>query len=198
MRKQIVTLLITAPALALAACGDNDTVSTTTTNDLAMTDGMTGTDYAAPGANDAMMADAAALPADQFIATAAASDAYEIAAGELAQEKATTQELRDFGQQMVRDHTTSTENLKQAAGEAGMTVGAPEMSQEQRDNLEALRNATGEAFDTEYRTQQLAAHEKALSMLRAYAQGGDVAQIKSFASNTAPVVEGHLNMLRGN
>ena len=193
MKSQILMLAVSLPALALAACGEPET--TTTTEDLAVTDMGVANDGAMMD-DGAMMGDAAAMNADQFITNISASDAYEIAAGQLAQEKATSQPLRDFGAKMVEDHRASTNNLMQAASEAGMTVGEPQMTAEQQANLEALRSATGSEFDSAYESQQVAAHEQALSMLRSYADGGDVPALRTFASNTAPVVEGHLNMIR--
>ena len=73
----------------------------------------------------------------------------------------------------------------------------PAMTPEQQGNLDALRAASGEAFDTAYKTQQVAAHEKALSALQGYAASGDMPEIKSWASTTAPIVQGHLEMIRG-
>lgn len=181
---KIKFLLASTAALALAACGD-------ATDDAVPADDMA----AAPMPHD-LTADAA-MPttAQEFAAMQASSDAYEIEAGRMAQENATDQAVKDFGAMMVEDHTTSTANLKTAAGQAeGVTV-TPQMTTEQQSNLDALRNA-GENFDRVYMQQQVAAHEKALGMLRNYAAGGDSQPLQQFATQTATVVEGHLERAR--
>ena len=62
-------------------------------------------------------------------------------------------------------------------------------------DLDALRDA-GDNFDQVYLEQQAAAHEKALNMLRNYAESGDTPALQQFASQTAGVVEGHLEEVR--
>jgi putative membrane protein len=96
---------------------------------------------------------------------------------------------------MVKDHSTSTANLKTAAAQvSGVTVN-PQMTALQQNNLDALRNA-GDTFDTVYAQQQVSAHEQALSLLQDYAANGDAAPLKTFAGDTATVVEGHLTKAR--
>ncbi|MHA6719038.1 DUF4142 domain-containing protein [Sphingomonas sp. RS6] len=185
-----------APALVLAACGGNDATTVDTMNN---TDMVTNLPAGEAMNDNAMGNDAAmAMSGQQFADMMAASDAYEIEAGKLAQQKATTDELKDFGREMVEDHSDSTEKLKAAAAQATPAITpAPAMNAEQEANLEALRSATGSAFDTAYKTQQTAAHEKALTALRAYAANGDVAPLKTFASGAADTVSEHYDEIRG-
>lgn len=179
-------LLTVAGAAALAACGsepEEAVVDTTTT----------ATETVTPAVNaDAVMPGSP----QEFVTMTAASDMYEIEAANLAQENGTSQEVKDFAAMMIEDHNTSTENLKAAAAEAqpALTV-EPALTPEHESNLEALRNA-GENFDTVYAQQQVAAHEKTLNMLRSYAETGEVEPLQTFASNTADVVEGHLEQAR--
>lgn len=177
-------LLVTAAgALALAACGSPS--NETAPDETLATDTATPTETAAP----------AITMAQPFVDAASASDAYEIEAGRLAQTMGTSQKVKDFGAMMVKDHTTSTTNLKAAAAQAaGVTVNA-QMTALQQNDLDTLRNA-GATFDTVYAQQQVAAHEQALSLLRDYAASGDSAPLKTFASNTVTVVEGHLAKAR--
>ncbi len=191
-----------APMLALGACGgttdtgvDNGVMATNDT----MTDGsMMGgamADNAMMGDN-AMMADANASPDQRFANTVGASDYYEVEAGKLAQSKATSQGLKDFGAMMVEQHTASTEKLRAALATASPAiVPNPELNAEQEANLAALRNAEGVAFDTLYKTQQVAAHEKALATLKDYAANGDVRPLTAFATQTESVVQTHLDRI---
>lgn len=185
------SLLITAAAaLTLSACNNTaeDTTADTTASDSAMTEPATVNPDATPDA-------ATPTTAQAFVDMASASDMYEIEAGKLAQQMGKSQAVKDFGAMMVTDHTKSTTELKTAAGKAdGVTVN-PKLTAKQQSDLDALKNA-GDNFDATYKQQQVAAHEMALSMLQGYAQSGDNADLKAFASKTAPVVEGHLTKAR--
>jgi putative membrane protein len=129
-----------------------------------------------------------------FVDTAAASDMYEIEAARIAQEKAQGDQVKQFAQMMIDDHTTSSQNLQSAAGQvSGVTV-APRMTAMHQQMLTELRNTGTEAFDGVYKRQQIEAHQQTLNALQNYAQSGTEAPLKSFAASTAPVVEMHLGM----
>ena len=179
-------VLAASAALGLAACGDGAQDADMAAENAAADQ----TSVAENVADPDMPTDAQGLVTAQ-----AASDLYEIEAGRMAQENAANEAVREFGAMMVEDHTTSTENLKTALQQVeGVTVN-PQMTAEQRAHLDALREA-GDNFDSVYIEQQVAAHEKALGMLRNYAEGGDNPSLQQFAGNTADVVEGHLEQAR--
>lgn len=183
-----------APALALAACGGNETTTTTNT-----TDNISAMDVPADAnmADNMAMADAALSPAQKFANDVGASDYYEIEAGKLAQEKAQAKGLKDFGKLMVEHHTASTDKLKAAGAKASPAITPnPALTAGQEANLAALRATDGAAFDAAYKTQQVAAHEKALAAVKAYAATGDVPELKKFASDAEKIVEAHLKKIR--
>jgi putative membrane protein len=183
-----------APALALAACGGNETTTTNT-----ITDNISAMDVPADAnmADNMAMADAALSPAQKFANDVGASDYYEIEAGKLAQEKAQAKGLKDFGKLMVEHHTASTDKLKAAGAKASPAITPnPALTAEQEAHLAALRAADGAAFDAAYKTQQVAAHEKALAAVKAYAATGDVPELKKFASDAEKIVEAHLKKIR--
>ncbi|MGN7998589.1 DUF4142 domain-containing protein [Sphingomonas sp. 22176] len=203
MMKKHLLILSAAPIFALAACGGNSNGGTD-----AMNSGDTvtnvpagetmGDNMGAMNGMDGNAMAAAPMTGQDFANTVAASDAYEIAAGKLAQQKATASDLKSFGKQMVEDHTKSTAMLKAAAGKASPAITpAPAMTDEQQANLKTLESATGSQFDTAYKSQQVAAHQKALAAVQAYANAGDVAQLRDFAKDAAPVISKHYDMIKG-
>jgi putative membrane protein len=185
MKTRLSIVPAAALALALAACGSQDEAADATlTEDTA----------AAPDA------DAAAAPDPStpqgFVATQASSDMYEIEAGRLAQEMGQSDEVKEFGAMMVEDHTNSSAKLKTAVEQAGAGVTVPTaMLPKHQQNLDALRNA-GTNFDSVYAQQQVMAHQEALALLQGQAQTGTVDSLKAFASETAPIVETHLEHAR--
>lgn len=188
------------PAFALGACGGSEPV--TTVDNVVATDTIIPENSidanAATGTGINAATGAAVMTGQAFADTAGASDAYEVAAGKLAQQKATTQALKDFGGMMVTAHTESTEKLKAAGAKAAPTITPnPKLSAEQEANLATLRDATGADFDTAYKAQQVTAHQKALAAVQDYAANGTVPELKAFAGEIAPIVQQHLDKIKG-
>ena len=58
----------------------------------------------------------------QFITAAAADSMKEIELGRLAQQRGTSQEVKNFGMKMVDDHSKASERLKAIAPSQGVTL----------------------------------------------------------------------------
>jgi len=188
-------ILAVAVLALLAGCGKSERASEV----------VVGNQVAAPAIDDgtsetpvANETEAAPKPAAQrFVDAIAASDAFEIASAKLALDKSKTPRIRSFAEQMVRDHSESTRELKAII--AGLSPpltpnAAPPAAQEA--DLGVLKELPAPAFDEAYLTQQSTAHENALMTLDAYAEHGDIAALRDFAAKTGKVVRGHIDMLR--
>lgn len=189
-----ILLIPASAALALAACGSGttDTAPTDAASDMSLMDDATAVADAPVTAEDA----AAPKGAQAFAESMANGDMFEIESSKLAATMSKNQAVKDFAAMMVKDHTASSARLKAAT--AGMTPAvtlAPMLDTMQQADLAALKGA-GDTFDKLYVEKQVAAHEKALALLTAYASTGDAPALKDFAAKTAPVVEGHLKMVR--
>ncbi len=193
----ILTAAMASLAIATAGCKNSaDNPDANVSNDMMMNDGMASDMNMS---NDMTMAnDMAMAPmmASDFVATVAASDMYEIAAGKLAQTMATNEECKKFGAMLVTDHGKSSADLKTAAAAASPAVTVPTtMPAELQAKIDALKAAKGADFDKLFIEQQKEGHQKALDALKSYAAGGDQPSLKMFASKGAPVVQGHLDKL---
>jgi len=178
-------IAVSASALALAACGDSNTAN-----------------QASPSAEPAATATAPeilvpAVSGQQFANTAAASDKFEIETSRLAATKATSPEVKKFAQEMITAHTESTAKLKTAASAASPAITpAAELTPAQQQTVDNLAKKSGAEFDAEFAKTQVNAHQAALDMLKAYAATGEVPSLKAFATETVPVVTGHLEMAK--
>ncbi len=133
---------------------------------------------------------------DAFVANAAISDMYEIQAGQIAQQKGQSADVKAFGKQMVTDHTALTNAMKPLILAAGKT--APTGLDERRKGLIDNLNAAAPAdFDKVYITQQEAAHNEALTLMRGYADHGDDAGLKGGAAKALPKIKAHLEHVQG-
>lgn len=185
MKRHLLITGVALAALSLAAC-----------NKPAETEGAaTPAEQAAvpdahPAATVPTPANEAAAP--DFVAKAAASDMFEVAAAGVAAKRATDPKVKAFAQMMVKDHTKSTADLKKAIADSGQTLTPPAaLPADLQAKVDELNTVAAADFDKAYMNGQVDAHQNALNLLQRYAQDGDVAQIKAFAAATAPTVQKH-------
>ncbi len=184
-------------ALAVAGCGPK---AEKTADDAAATAGNaidTGAAIAANTVDDIKAAVAPTPTGQEFINTAARSDAFEIAAAKLAATNAAAPDVKTFAAEMIKAHTASTAKIKAAASAASPALTPdPVLTGDQSEKLADLGKLKGAAFDEAYVDGQVDAHEDALSLMQGYAKDGEVATLKTAAGEIAPVVAKHLEMVR--
>lgn len=131
-----------------------------------------------------------------FIAKAAATDAFERDAGRLAQKKSQNAEVRDFGAMMVKAHTETTDKLLALLQKDRLPKPSkdPKPDPTQAKLLTDLVNAPKGQFDRAYAHSQVVAHEMALAVMQDYAARGDNPDLKALAADSTPVVQHHLDM----
>jgi predicted outer membrane protein len=137
------------------------------------------------------IAHAADLDPAKFATAAASSDAFEIKAGQLAEQKGQQEKVKAFGKMMVEQHTQSTAALTKAAKEQGVTF-SPALPKDLQEKLNNLQGVSGPTFDAAYLSTQISAHTKAVELFTAYSKNGAGGPIKAFAQNTLPVIRTHL------
>jgi len=135
--------------------------------------------------------------APNYLATAGSSDQFEIQSGQLAQSMSQNPGVRQIGQMLVADHTSSTQQLMAAAQSAGITAPPPAMLPEHQALLQQIQSAPPGQFDMVFRDVQIQAHQQALALHQAYASGGDTPALRSAAAGIVPVVQNHLTALQG-
>lgn len=136
----------------------------------------------------------AALAADQadktFLTEAIQGNLAEIQVGKLAQQKGETQNVRQFGQMLVTDHTNANTKAESLAKNLDMTP-PTEPNAKQKETYNKLSKASGTAFDREFARAMVNDHKETIAKFRKEARGkGDVAD---FAKNTLPTLEKHLH-----
>jgi putative membrane protein len=143
--------------------------------------------------------------AEGFRRMAMMSDAFEIQSSRLALEKSRNGIVRRFAQDMVRDHSMTSQALMggaPSAGVAGMpaTTGSPAaagLDPRHAAMLQQLAAAPqGRQFDRLYGAMQRQAHSEAVALFTAYAQQGMDPNMRTFAQQTLPHLQRHLARAR--
>ncbi len=131
--------------------------------------------------------------ADQhFVQQAAMGGMAEVAAGQIAADKGANPQVKQFGQQMVTDHGKANDQLKQIATSEGLTI--PDADPKADKETARLNGLSGSKFDKQYTEMQLRDHEKTIKLFEKEANSGQDPQLKQFAQQTLPILQGHLQM----
>ena len=194
MKRALLICAAATAALSLAACGKKSDGSTdanpgqsapvNAAQDAAST-AVGATSAATVGANDT----------DAFVSNAGQSDMYEIQAGQMAEQKAASPQVKAFGKMMVTDHTAMMNEMKPLVTAAGKTPPA-DLDQRRKGLLDNLKAATGADFDKEYLKQQESAHQEALTLMQGYADHGSDAGLKAGAQKAIPKIQAHLDKVK--
>lgn len=118
----------------------------------------------------------------------------EIETGKLAQSKSQNDEVKNFAQRMIDDHTKALEDLQQVAQAKGVTLPTTPDAKH-RAMAKKLNALSGDKFDRMYMTQGgVTDHRQTHQLLeRAQARATDP-DVKQVVEQTLPVVQQHLTM----
>jgi putative membrane protein len=129
-----------------------------------------------------------------FLNAAGESDQYEIQAGRTAAAESQDAGVRAFAQQMVDDHSRTSQALMQAASASGLPPPSKVLGGDQQKMLNALQSLKGRDFDKAYVTQQVMAHTSALVTEQGYAASGPDPNVRKAAQDAVPLIQHHLQM----
>lgn len=130
-----------------------------------------------------------------FIKKLGEGDLAEVDAGRLATQKSQNQGVRNFGQEMVTDHSKNDSELKNLAASNGMEMPST-INKEDTAEKSRLENVSGSAFDKQYVNAQVRGHEKTVELLEHEINHGQDPAVKDFAKKTLPVVKHHLALAK--
>jgi putative membrane protein len=119
----------------------------------------------------------------------------EVELGRLASQKATNEQLKQFGQQMADDHGKANEELKKLAADKNITI-PTEPDSKHKGTIDKLSKMTGDAFDRAFTQEMVSGHKKAVSAFQKESKSGKDAEVKAWAAKTLPTLEGHLKQVQ--
>ena len=142
------------------------------------------------GAAMAVAQNAGSFDSQKFVTEAASGGMMEVQLGEMAMEKASSEEVKDFGQTMVDDHSKANEELKQLASSNNLTI--PEtLTDKHQKTVDKLSELSGEEFDQEYMKTMVKDHKKDISKFEKAAEKADNTELQAWAQKTLDVLKQH-------
>ncbi|MGI8951029.1 MAG: DUF4142 domain-containing protein [Chitinophagaceae bacterium] len=199
MKKISFSALLLAAICSFQACNNNAS-NTNSADSTRMADSMNNANNNATDTTNKMnnMAtttqNTTPLPKDaqDFVMKAASGGMMEVQLGQLAQQKAQSQRVKDFGQMMVTDHSAAIDELKNLVSSRNVTVPTTLGADEQKE-VDKLNGKTGKDFDKDYMNMMVDDHEKDIAEFKKASKNVSDSSIKSFATRTLPTLEKHLD-----
>ena len=105
----------------------------------------------------------------------------EVELGKLAKQTATNDQVKNFGEHMVQDHSKANEELKAIASTKGVQLPA-ELGEKHKAAMEKLQKLSGGDFDRAYMKQMVADHKQTVADFKKQVESGKDADLKSFAA----------------
>ncbi len=127
-----------------------------------------------------------------FVTSLAVSDMYELASADIATAKSSNAGVKELAAMIMTDHTASTAKLKTLAPTEAADTTLPTTLDERRKGLiDNLNAAPAADFDRVYLTQQVAAHNEALTLLNGFTDHPDAPGLTALALEIIPKVTAH-------
>ena len=173
------TVLFVTFCLFLAACADSSNSNT---------HGNTNSGNTNSGAGNAVSG-----TDRDFMTKAAIGGMEEVELGRMATQKGASNDVKQFGQRMVDDHSRASNELKSLASQKNVTLPTA-LDQRHQDDVDRLSKMSGAAFDREYMGMMVKDHVEDVAEFERAAASGDDADVRSWASRTVPTLRQHLQM----
>lgn len=128
-----------------------------------------------------------------FIEKAAQGDHAEVQLGRLAVQNGSSQQVKQFGQLMINDHSKANDQLTGIASRQGVTL-PDKLDRHDQKEYDHLASLNGHKFDREYMSYMVKNHKKDASDFKHEAEHGRNKDVQGFASQTEPILQQHLQL----
>lgn len=135
----------------------------------------------------------ASMTDKKFVKEAMQGSMAEIKLGQLAQEKASSDDVKQFGKRMVDDHTKLSEQMKPVASQLGITAPS-DVAMKDKALEKKLEGLNGAEFDKAYMKAMVKDHRKDLSEFQKEASSAKSGAVKDAAQQGSQVISEHLQM----
>ncbi|GAB2537609.1 DUF4142 domain-containing protein [Spirosoma aerophilum] len=130
---------------------------------------------------------------NEFAVKAATGGMMEVELGRLAQEKAQSKDVKDFGAMMVSDHSKANEELKSIAATQNITLPTT-LGEDEQKHVNDLAKLSGAEFDKKYVSLMVDDHKEDIDLFKKAAEDDKTnPAVKSFASKTLPTLQKHMD-----
>jgi putative membrane protein len=120
-------------------------------------------------------------------------DLAEVRMGQLAQQRGSSEAVRDYGKKLEADHSRALEKTSALAKDLGVPIPS-EPKAEALEQYAALEKLSGQAFDTSFVGHMIMGHEKALELFTEQTHANPNKELMAFATERLPTLREHLEI----
>lgn len=128
-----------------------------------------------------------------FLKEAASGGMMEVELGKVAQQKASSEKVKEFGKKMEQDHSKANSDLKQLASDKGVDLPSS-LDSKHKSTVDRLSKLSGPDFDRQYMNNMVKDHKEDVSKFQSEANKAKDPDVKQFASKTLPTLKEHLQL----
>jgi putative membrane protein len=132
---------------------------------------------------------------ESFLSDVVEGGTTEVELGKLAQTKSKNPDIKKFGQMLVEDHSKANADAKSLA--AKKNINLPTGMGSHQSTYDKLKGLSGDDFDKEFVEAMVDDHEKDVSTFQKESQNSSDPDVKAFAAKTLPVLQKHLDTVKG-
>jgi putative membrane protein len=127
----------------------------------------------------------------EFVKKAAKGGLMEVQLGTIAAQRASSSEVKQFGQMMVDEHSKANQQLMEIAAEKNIQL-PRQLDSDQQETIQDFSKKSGSEFDSDYMSHMVDDHQEDIDVFKEQAEEGRDPALKQFASTTVPKLEKHL------
>lgn len=131
----------------------------------------------------------------KFVHEAAIGGMLQVQLGQMAKDKAQSQDVKDFGARMVTDHSGVNTELKQLADKKGVML-PDKLDKKHEKIVDKLSKLSGADFDKEYMKLMVKGHKDDVAAFKKASKDLKDPDLKDFAAKTLPAYEEHLKLAK--
>jgi putative membrane protein len=132
-------------------------------------------------------------PDRDFATRAGQASISEVQDAQWAERNAGSQQVKDFAQMLIKDHTNASADLKRIAQQQNFSL-PPLPATGQQDMRGKLKDLSGSVFDKAYLQYEIDRHQQDIAAFQQEAQTGKDEALRQFAGKYLPVLRHHLEM----
>lgn len=133
----------------------------------------------------------------QIVQIVQTANHIDIDQAKLALQKSKNQQVKDFANQMISDHSSLEKSVADLAKKLNVTPQdsdtSRQLNQQAADETKKLKSLHGKAFDQEYASHEVAFHQAVIDAAsKTLIPNAQNAELKSAVEGAAPLLQGHM------
>jgi putative membrane protein len=118
----------------------------------------------------------------------------EVHMGQLAQEKGSTADAKDYGKTLVKDHEDNDKQVTELAAKQGITLKTATPGLMDKMEMKKLQSQSGADFDRAFAKNMIEDHKKDIAKMQSALKSQLPEDVRKLVADTLPTLQKHLEL----